>query len=328
LLTLTYIPEDEWHGELCAQASHAGFSGRASAWFNADALRQFVAPLRAWPPNLEVPVRLQGGRFSDSTASSAPVETHVGIAIAQRGSRGRYWVEAELADPEDEILPQSTTVRFLVEPAALLRFADEVESILDSGGTVNLPASGGSAPDPDMVKAPCSVERPYSPLFMTLREQCSALIEQMDKEAAELISVAIDYETAAAWQAMSPHEIIAQIDWDHGCLNLAWVECNGEAWAEGSPVRANWSPTYPLDLSALKKAALASAHRRAWFESYALYILSIAQDYLIEFYRDGPTDDISYQRHLLYAYGTARAPEPIWVKHVLFKFDDLQERGG
>jgi hypothetical protein len=328
LLKLTYIPEDELHGELRAEATHAGFSGKASAWFDADTLRQFVALLHQWPPVLEVPVKLRGGYFSDSTTSSEPVETHIGIAIAQRGSRGRYWVEAELADPDAEILPQSATIRFLAEPAALLRFASEMVSILDSGGTVNLPASGSSAPEVDMVKAIYPIERPYTPLFMTLGEQCSVLIEQMDKEAAELVRVATNYEESAAWQAMSPHEIIAQIDWEHGCINLAWGERNGQAWAEGEPEKATWSPIYSLDIAALKAEALATARPRAWFESYALHILSIAQDYLVEYYRDGPTDDIPYQRHLIYAYGSARTRAPTWVKHILFKYDDQQGRGG
>lgn len=145
MLTLHYIPEDEWHGELHVEARHAAFSGKASAWFNAAALRQFVAPLRTWPPALAEPVKLQGGYFSDSTVSYVPVETRVGVTIGQRGSKGRYWVEALLAEADDEVLPQSATVRFIAEPAALMRFANEVGAMLDSGGTVTLDAQGGSS---------------------------------------------------------------------------------------------------------------------------------------------------------------------------------------
>jgi hypothetical protein len=328
VLTLHYIPEDEWHGELRVEARHAGFSGRASAWFNADALRQFVAPLHRWPPELKEPVKLQGGYFSDSTTSSAPIETHIGIAIVQRGSRGRYSVEAHLTEPDDEILPQSTTVRFLVEPAALLRFAGEVDAILECGGTVTLPASDSNDPCPDIMRAPCAIERPYTLLFMVLREECSALIERMDKEVVEQIHLANGQDAAISWQSSPRREIMAKVAWDKACLDLSWVEWNGEAWAVGDPVGADWSPTYPLDLSALKQAAVSTPHPRAWFESYAFYILSTAQDYLIEFFRDGPTDDIPYQRHLIYAHGTARNSKPVWVKHVLFKYDDRQEPGG
>lgn len=327
MLTLHYIPEDQWHGELRVEACHAGFSGKASAWFNADALRHCVGPLKSWPPALAEPVRLQGGYFSDSTVSSAPVETHVGITIGQRGSRGHYWVEAELAEPDDEIVPQSASVRFFAEPAALMRFANDVEAMLATGGRVTLLASGGSDPDPDIVTAPCPIERPYTALFMALREECSALIEQMETQCADPVRVAIDEDTATAGQSTSAREILAKINWDKVCLELAWVEWNGEAWAVGEPVAAGWSPICPLDLCALKQAALAMPHPRAWFESHALHILSIAQDYLIEFFRDGPTDDVPYQRHLLYAWGTARNPQPVWVKHVLFKFDDRQQFG-
>ncbi len=269
---------------------------------------------------------MQGGYFSDSTSSSAPIETHVGISIGQRGSKGRYWVEANLAEPDDEILPQSATVRFFVEPVALMRFAGEVEAILESGGTVRLPASGCD-PDPDIVTAPCSIQRPSTPLFMALREECNALIEKMDASVAEQIHVAIDYDAAVTWHATSPHIILAQVGWEDANLNLTWAEWDA-AWADDrATAQAVWAPTYPLDLSALKQAALAKPHPRAWFESYALYILSVAQDYLIEFLRDGSTDDIPYQRHLIYAHGTARNPEPVWVKHVLFKFDDRQQPG-
>lgn len=269
---------------------------------------------------------MQSGYFSDSTSSSAPIETHVGISIGQRGSKGRYWVEANLAEPDDEILPQSATVRFFAEPYALMRFAGEFEAILESGGTVSLPESGGDA-DPAVATEPCAIERPYTALFMALREECSALIEQMDAQSADHIRIATDDATATTWQSTSAHEILVRVDWEKACLELAWVEWNGEAWAVGDPVRAGWSPIYRLNLSALKQAALAKPHPRAWFESYALYILSVAQDYLIEFLRDGSTDDIPYQRHLIYAHGTARNPEPVWVKHVLFKFDDRQQPG-
>jgi hypothetical protein len=289
-------------------------------------LRQLVQPLKAWPPAVVKPIKLQGGYFSDSTTGSAPVETRVGITIGQRGSNTRYWVEAQLVEPDDEIIPQSATVRFIVEPAALMRFAGEVEAILENGGTVSLPASGGDT-DPAITTAPCAIERPYTALFMTLREECSALIERMDANVAEQIRVAIDYEAAVTWQATSPHIILAQVGWENSNLNLTWAEWDA-AWADDRvTVQAEWAPTYPLDLSALKHAALATPHPRAWFESYVLYILSVAQDYLIEFLRDGSTDDIPYQRHLIYAHGTARNPEPVWVKHVLFEFDDRQQRG-
>lgn len=327
LLTLHYIPEDEWHGELQVEARHAGFSGKASAWFNAEALLEFAGPLQSFPPKLDEPVTLEGGYFSDSTTSAAPVETHVGLRIVQLSPSGRYRVEAQLAEPCDQILPQSATICFQVEPYALMRFSGELKAMIASGGSVTLPASGGSEVDRGLVHAPCPIIRPYIPLFMTLREQCNALIRHMDSEAAEHIRAAISYEMAAAWQAISPQEIIAQINWEHGCFDLAWAETNGEAWAEGEPERASWSQTYRLDLAALKTAARDTDRPRAWFESYALYILSTAQDYLVEFYRDGPTDDIPYRRHLLYAQGTSRTPAPVWVKHVMFKYDDQHGPG-
>lgn len=321
MLTLRYFPEDERHGELRVEAGHVGFSGKASAWFNADALRQFAQPLRAWPPAVEAPVKLQGGYFSDSTTSSTPVETLVDIGVQQIGKNGRYRVRALLAEPDDEILPQSATVCFFVEPVALMRFATQVEIMLASGGSVTLPASGGDT-SPDTATAPCAIERPYTPLFMGLREQCSAMIERMVVDSADHFRTVREDDTASTCRSRSAPEIMARIDWDRARLELTWADWQGEEWAIGDPLQASWSPTYPLDLGELKQAALAKPHPRAWFESYALFVLSIAQDFLGDFFRDGPTDDIPFQRHLIFAHGTARNPDPVWIKHVLFRYED------
>ena len=317
LLTLHYFPEDEWHGELHAEARHASFSGKASAWFNAEALRQFVAPLRTFPPQLAEPISLRGGYFSDSTISGSPVETHVGIRIGQRGSKGRYWLEAQLADQDTEALPQSATIGFFVEPYALMRFAGEVDAMLESGGSVALPGSGRS--DPDIVRAPCPVERPYSPLFMALREECSALIEHMHEAAGPALRTRGDVLGAQQWEQDGPRAILAQIDWQAARLALRWAKSHEDL------TQASWSPEFDQDLCLLKQSALATTHPRAWFESSALHILTIAQDYLVEFFRDGPTDDIPYHRHLIYAWGTARNPDPFWIKQILFAFNDRRD---
>lgn len=317
LLTLHYFPEDEWHGELHAEVRHASFSGKSSAWFNAEALRQFVVPLRTFPLQLEEPISLRGGYFSDSATSNAPVETHVGIRIGRRGSKGRYWLEAQLADQDADILLQSATIGFHVEPYALMRFADEVEVMLDSGGSVTLPESGRG--DQDIVRAPCPVERPYSPLFMALREECSALIEHLHDAAGTTLRTKGDWSEVLEWQQTGPRAILAQIDWQAARLALRWAKSHEDL------THTSWSPEFDLDLGLLKQSALATVHPRAWFETCALHILSIAQDYLVEFFRDGPTDDIPYDRHLIYAWGTARNPDPFWIKQTLFAFNDRRD---
>lgn len=133
MLTLTYIPDDEWHGELCVEASHAGFSGKASAWFNRQDIGSFAADLRALSSGRASVAELTGGYFSDSTTSSKPVETHVGIRIARQGIR--LVANVELAEPGDAIVQQRAQLRFNVEWAALDSHADAIEAMLEAGGT-------------------------------------------------------------------------------------------------------------------------------------------------------------------------------------------------
>ncbi len=321
MLTLHYIPEDEWHGELRVEARHAGFWGRASAWFNADALRQFVAPLKAWPPAVDEPIKLQGGYFSDSTTSSAPVETCVGITIGRRGANARYWVEVQLSEPDDEILPQSATARFFAEPYALMRFADQIEAMLASGGSAGLAASIGGAGQPGTLTARQKIQRPFSPLFIELREACNAVISRMEQDNTRPLPPNDRQMGTEEWEQYDPGLIIGTIDWDAGHLTFNW------AVDDESPIRAARSPDYMLDLSALKREAQATDHPRAWFESYALFLLSAAQDHLGDFFRDGPTDDIPYDRHMIYARGMAEIAACLWIKKVVFRYDDRRQKG-
>lgn len=81
-------------------------------------------------------------------------------------------------------------------------------------------------------------------------------------------------------------------------------------------------PDWPLDLSGLKRVALATDRPRACFDSHALHILSVAQDYLVEFFRDDPTDDIPYERHLIVVQGMDGDGARVWIKNVLFTWDE------
>ena len=159
MLTLHYIPEDERHGELRVEARHAGFSGRSSAWFNTDTLQQFAEALQSYPPKLEEPVQLKGGYFSDSVVSTAPVETHVGISIAQFGSKGRCWAQVMLSEPDDEIMPHTAVISFIVEDCALMRFADQIQAMLAHGGSAGLPPSDLGAAQPGIIRALSAIRR-------------------------------------------------------------------------------------------------------------------------------------------------------------------------
>ena len=170
-----------------------------------------------------------------------------------------------------------------------------------------------------------TIQRPYTPLFLRLAEQSNALVKHMDKEVAEHIRVAVDYEASAVWQCTSPHEIIAHIDWDNGCLTLSWAESD-PAWSEGDPVRADWSPEYRQDFPELKQAALAEEQPRAWFESHALHLLAIVQDHQVKVRPQRSTGETHYERLLIYALGLAHHPQPFWVGDAIFTYDGRCER--
>ncbi len=317
LLTLHYTPEDEWHGELRAEARHAGFAGQSSAWFKSDEVRKFAEALRTYPPKLEEPVTLEGGYFSDSAATyPAPIETRVSIRIAQFGSRGRCWAHVTLSEPDDEILPHAAVISFIVEPYALMRFADQIETMLTNGGSAGLPASGSGAGHPNTLTAREKIQRPYSPLFLELREVCTALMDRIEKGTTHQIPPSDQQMVSEEWEQYDPGLIIATIDWDQARLVFNW------AVDDENPFRAARSPEYVLELYALKTEAQSKEHSRAWFESYALYLLSAAQGHFGDFYRDGPTDDIPYYRNLVYAQGMVETAARKWIKNVIFKYED------
>lgn len=120
---------------------------------------------------------------------------------------------------------------------------------------------------------------------------------------------------ADEWEAYREGLIIGRIDWDDARLVLNW------AVDYENPVSAARSPDYLLDLAQLKQAAHATDSPRAFFDSYALFILKVAQDYLGEFYRDGPTDDIPYNRHLIYVQGI-NDDAKVWVGDIRFAWDE------
>jgi hypothetical protein len=316
LLTLHYILEDEWHGELQVEARYAGFSGHASAWFNADAMRKFAEPLRAFPPKLDKPTKLQGGYFSDSTTGSQPLETHVGISIAQRGSRGRYCAEITLFEPDDEILPHSAVIRFFVEPYALVRFAHQIDAMLATGGSAGLPASDSGGEQLRTLTARKKIQRPYPPLFIELLEACNAVITQMKQGNTRLLPPTDRQMVTEEWEQYIPGLIICTIDWHQARLIFHW------AVDEENPIRAARSPDYILELRDLKTEAQSHDHPRAWFESYALYLVYAAQSHLGDFFRDGPTDDIPFNRHLIYVQGMAETAACLWIGNVAFRYDD------
>ena len=244
------------------------------------------------------------------------METHVGISIAQRGSRGRYWAEITLSEPDDEILPHSSVIRFFVEPYALMRFADRIEAMLATGGSAGLPASDSGGAQPLTFTARQKIQRPHMPLFIQLREACNAMITQMERGPTGPLPPTDRQMATEEWEQYNPGLIIGTIDWHDARLIFNW------AVGDENPIRAVRSPDYVVELHDLKTEAQTHDHPRAWFESYALYLLSAAQSHIGDFFRDGPTDDIPFNRHLIYVQGMVETAACLWIGNVAFRYSD------
>lgn len=126
-LTLSYAPEDDWHGELTATARTAHFSGVGIAWFTAADLHAFAARLSEYP--IEDPVMLGGG-FWDAGQLTTPT---VSITISPFDSVGHLEVVINLSD--DSLggyghRPQTVSTLLMVTYGDLAAFQLEMNAML------------------------------------------------------------------------------------------------------------------------------------------------------------------------------------------------------
>lgn len=147
---------------------------------------------------------------------------------------------------------------------------------------------------------------------MELLGQCDTLVERLSEAC-----MTIDPSFASrAHDPCTGPAILAEIDWVSA--RLIFAAGQDSAAPDTVPQR----PEHAVDLSALRNAAQAAERPRAWFESNAFYLLHRAQQNLLAFYRDGPTDDIPYYRHEILVCGAARMENRIPAAKLLFKFAD------
>lgn len=312
MLKLRYLPEDQWHGELQVEACYDGYSGKAGAYFNRKDIRKFALDLRALAERQAAQAELKGGYFSDSTISSIPVETHVGIHIARRPTK--FIASVHLADPGDAIQPQSAHVQMEIDWAALFYAADAIDSMLIEGGTAEFKVVHDRAVDPAMYRARHRIARPYPQFLLALQKRFGALIETMSvNQPASTAQM-----TADESDAYNPSSIIVEVDWLYASLGCRWGVGDDE------PTVASTSPDYVFDLAELKAEAQKAPHPRASFESYAAHVVSYGQSCLSDFFRDGPTDDIPFDRHLTFVCGLTGGSAKTRVSNIQFTYDESQ----
>jgi hypothetical protein len=132
-LRLIYRPEDEWHGELSATVESDGFSGRGSAWFGINQLREFCSLAGRFPIDGDKEPTLAGGFFE--AAGDALQQCHLGVRLSPHNRTGSIRVTVTLGTPsqngEDADLHQSVTIRFLVSYGDVERFRISFSAMLE-----------------------------------------------------------------------------------------------------------------------------------------------------------------------------------------------------
>lgn len=133
-LILTYTPDNEFDGKLCASIESVGYSGQGAAWFSVDQMHAFCTALGAYPISSDTPPSLSGGYCSDE--GNELVQTHVGLTIAPYDVRGSLLVSVRLSSPiwelEGHDLYRSVAVHFRTDYPSLYRFRASLMALVGS----------------------------------------------------------------------------------------------------------------------------------------------------------------------------------------------------
>jgi len=142
-LHLTYVPDDQWSGELTAVVRSGAFSGQGSAWFDRSNLKEhFATSLTSFPLSSTAPPTIEGG-----TGNNEDFQCHLRVTVKPYNARGILLVQVDLVSEYRQAAicdaPNSATIRFLTEYALVNTFAKDLEQVLD--GTKERAVLKGSA---------------------------------------------------------------------------------------------------------------------------------------------------------------------------------------
>lgn len=123
-LQLSYVPDDEYLGELVAIVRTEHFSGKGSTWIDREQVRETFLPALHSYPLWADDRSLLDGTFRD----------HLRIAIRPYDSKGALLAQVDIVtqchSTPDLDLQQSVTARFLTTYTALEAFARELDQVL------------------------------------------------------------------------------------------------------------------------------------------------------------------------------------------------------
>lgn len=130
-LSISYEPEDSWHGHLTACVEADGFKGRGSAWFSVDSLRAFVTAMDALPISAGSEPKLEGGQWGEKGVE----EVHLGLRIVPFDSTGTLQVQCTFAEPAQSnasTFTNSLRLAFLIKYGDLQHFRASLTPLLDA----------------------------------------------------------------------------------------------------------------------------------------------------------------------------------------------------
>jgi len=134
-LQVAYQADDDGTGKIIATVKSGEFSARGAAWFNpANVKHTFVAALRSFPLTATTPALIEGGFWSKENPGTLG-QCHLRIAVRPYDVRGTLLVHVDLSSEvwttPDADLQNFASIRFTTEYAAVDRFAQEFEAVLD-----------------------------------------------------------------------------------------------------------------------------------------------------------------------------------------------------
>lgn len=99
-LALYFESDDDVTGELFAEVSANGFSGKGSAWFDKKSLLETIESFRQYPIPKENPPIIEGGFWEGSGPDLRLKQEHIYISLYPIDSRGSLGVLVRLAQDE------------------------------------------------------------------------------------------------------------------------------------------------------------------------------------------------------------------------------------
>lgn len=136
-LRIKIWPDSDGTCELEAQVESNGFTGRSRAYFDLMELKNFARSLKEFPLSQRPPHAISGGFWHPTEKRIEQV--HVKILIKPYDLKGTLIVHTELQTEcrrsPDQELQQAVTTRFRSSYAAVGRFAESLERLID-GQTV------------------------------------------------------------------------------------------------------------------------------------------------------------------------------------------------